>query len=348
MIIYYYSIHKDLTATRRLAILLLNKVSNKETRHMRQAQLGLRVWDGDAMLCFRNMAMLVHPDKNENSPASTAAFRKLLSLKDEFRRQSIDTVAAFRSDRWRYEEELALMKAIHSPQEQAQWNYNVQFDDSDDNPDGEGAPPSAKAHGKARAKGRGKAHGKGRKDKGDASTGHEDRAPTRVMPAPPINVEILTKLSHCKGAVNTMSGDVTLSEVFHAAIIAGSARKCSYEECELADVLGMKLRLVGMRDDQVRHPWLRLPLYNLSRVIRFAAFTGMKQLKEIDLCSSHPRQILKYAKLHQLQRKVLTMAFGGRAEMKAFRTRREFQDLQLSTESVKARSVLPCMLFLSL
>lgn len=216
---------------------------------MRQAQLGLRVWDGDAMLCYRNMAVLVHPDKNENSPASTAAFKKLSNLKDEFRRQSIDTVAAFRSDLWRYEEELALMKAIHTPQEQAQWNYHVQFDDSDDSPDGEGAPAHGKAQGKARGKGRGKEQGKGRKSKGDANTGHEDRAPTRVMPAPPINVEVLTKLSHCKGAVSAMSGDVTLSEVFHAAIIAGSARKCSYEECELADILGWKLRLVGMRDD---------------------------------------------------------------------------------------------------
>ena len=118
MIIVYYTKHKDLTATRRLAILLLNKVSNKETRHMRQAQLGLRVWDGDAMLCYRNMAMLVHPDKNENSSASTAAFQKLSKLKDEFRRLSMDTATAFRSDRWRYEEELALMKAIHGPQEQ--------------------------------------------------------------------------------------------------------------------------------------------------------------------------------------------------------------------------------------
>ena len=243
------------------------------------------------------------------------------------------------------------MKVIHTPQEQAQWNYDVQVDDSDDSLDGEGIPAPGKAQGKARGKGHGKAQGKARgkgSGKGDKNTGHEDRAPNKVMPAPPINVEVLTKLSHCKGAVSTMSGDVTLSEVFHAAIIAGSARKCSYEECALADILGWKLRLVGMRDDQVRHSWLRLPLYNMSRIIRFAAFTGMERLKELDLCSSHPRQILKYAKLHQLRREVLTMAFGGRAEMKAFRTREEFQDLQLSTEAVKARFVFLCMLFLPL
>jgi hypothetical protein len=185
------------------------------------------------------------------------------------------------------------------------------------------------------AKPNGGSKGRGKKFTPQEPT-FDDSRTVKSCAAPPVNVEFLSKLSKCKGSVDATVGSISLAEFFTAAVVVGrTIRKCFYEECEMAAVLQKKLRLHALQSRDVKHVWLKVPLYNLCRIVRYAAFTGVPSVTEIDLCSSHPRQIMKYAIKHSLPNKVLKSAFGTRASMSSFRELPCFVELGLSKEAVK-------------
>jgi curved DNA-binding protein CbpA len=135
---------------------------------------------------------------------------------------------------------------------------------------------------------------------------------TMSMPMPPINTAFMRQLAGLQGAATHRWKTGNLADALNdtANLAVGREYEC-YKECGLATALGLKLRLVGTLPD--------IPVYSTPRVVRFAAFTAM-DLQELDAPASHGRQILKYARRHELFRPVLEQAFADGARIQQFRS----------------------------
>ena len=145
-----------------------------------------------------------------------------------------------------------------------------------------------------------------------------------MLPAPPVNVDFLHKLMCMSGAHQYRWGSCSLSNAIKK-VLDSPQTVVNYRESDLAVKLGMELRLTYKGIP---------PVYSLPRLVRFAAFMGM-DLTELDMPSSHGRQILKYALKHELPHEVLSTAFGKSEVRGRFRTLPEFSDLGLTAEHVK-------------
>lgn len=112
------------------------------------------------------------------------------------------------------------------------------------------------------------------------------------------------------GALNHRLHHGTMADALMDATRACNRQEDHYKECSLANELGLHLRLVGVLPN--------ISTYHTPRIIRFAAFTGMK-LMELDAPASHGRQILKYAHRNKLPHIALLTAFADTGSVYKFR-----------------------------
>jgi hypothetical protein len=108
-------------------------------------------------------------------------------------------------------------------------------------------------------------------------------------------------------------GDICFAEIFNE-ILQNDKMKDRWCESDFATRCGVALRLIPANFSA-----LHRPTYSMPKLIRFAALCGTEYL-ELDLVASHPRQILKYAREHQLPHAALARAFGGREAIRSFRS----------------------------
>jgi hypothetical protein len=88
----------DFSAEIRALAIELVLAQSLSTANGQLAKLGVRVFperSDDIMTYYRNMARLVHPDKNGNSQQATAAFKILSDLKSSFRHISQVSLKSF-------------------------------------------------------------------------------------------------------------------------------------------------------------------------------------------------------------------------------------------------------------
>ena len=138
-------------------------------------------------------------------------------------------------------------------------------------------------------------------------------AQTRVA-APKINANFMRDLSNRVGSGAWSWGSVSLRDVL--VQVASQARPThdAYRECQLAAAAGTPLRLVG----ETANGWKGMPVYGMPRLIRYPALAEMGYM-ELDFPASHGRQILKYARKHNLPHDVLEEAYASRASIDSFR-----------------------------
>eukprot|EP00929_Paragymnodinium_shiwhaense_P019277 TRINITY_DN13209_c0_g1_i3.p1 TRINITY_DN13209_c0_g1~~TRINITY_DN13209_c0_g1_i3.p1 ORF type:complete len:1103 (+),score=298.55 TRINITY_DN13209_c0_g1_i3:203-3310(+) len=148
-----------------------------------------------------------------------------------------------------------------------------------------------------------------------------------------VNVRFVEFLMRTKGAHELKFDDgVTLASHLRVALRqyknaihdedADIPDRCEhYKECDLAESLGRPMRLYAADAPLAKR-----------RLVRNALLTGMPYV-ELDLPASHPQQIFRYAKKHDLKCRVLTLAAGSAANIKSFRLLPDF--LGIKPEVVK-------------
>ena len=150
---------------------------------------------------------------------------------------------------------------------------------------------------------------------------------TFSVPAPPINTTFLEVLLTMRTPSQYYIGDFPLKNYIEANL-ANIRAEDVYNECKVAEKLGMKLRLVAKGDRA------KLPVLPQARVIRYAAFMGV-DLLGLGVPSSHGHQAFKYCREHSLPCETLEKAFGSTGKVKEFRA-----SLGISVEAAKDASNL--------
>ena len=132
------------------------------------------------------------------------------------------------------------------------------------------------------------------------------------VPDPPVNVVFINELLGTRGAAQHYIGQTKFAEHLQR-VVSRTNPEDNYEECAVAKRLGLCLRLTAKWDAQ------DAPVYPQARVVRYAAFMGMRLL-EFDIPSSHGQQALKYTKRHGLNHEVLQEAFATTEQITTFRS----------------------------
>ena len=167
--------------------------------------------------------------------------------------------------------------------------------------------------------------------------------PTQVVTetcVPKYNLAFMGKLMNLEAMRTARWGDIPFADVFEAMVTRSTPYKDSWIECQLATRCGEKLRLVPQDWSLAGRP-----AYSMPKLIRYAALLGSGHC-ELDLVSSHPRQILRYALLHNLGHTVLQAAFGSRQAIAEFRTSTaaalglQVSDIKLATNMICYGSAL--------
>jgi hypothetical protein len=153
--------------------------------------------------------------------------------------------------------------------------------------------------------------------------------------APKRNLQFLNELKSYKEMSELTWGELPYADVLEALVQAEERLVDEWVECGLASRCERKLRLVPDDWSLVGRPVVSLP-----KLLRYAVLLGAPYL-ELDLVSSHPRQILKYARAHGLPRRALEAAFGARGSIGGFRARLA-QELRLPVEAVKSATNMLC------
>ena len=153
--------------------------------------------------------------------------------------------------------------------------------------------------------------------------------------APKKNAAFMDEIKTYRDMTELTWGDMPYSDVLES--ILRSPDRCSdaWVECKLAVQCKTQLRLVPADWSPPGRPIVSLP-----KLLRYAVLLGSPYL-ELDLVSSHPRQILKYARKHELRRDGLEWAFGSRSAITSFRACLAV-DMQLPVAAVKAATNMVC------
>jgi hypothetical protein len=113
--------------------------------------------------------------------------------------------------------------------------------------------------------------------------------------SPAVHAAFLDELIGLRGSHEYELNGVKLAYLLHDVKNGTQSPTDTYVEPMIAQILGLRLRVVPQE-------WAtdKRPVYPMPRLLRFAALMG-NNIVEIDLVSSHFRQLKKYAMLHQLE-----------------------------------------------